>query len=98
MNFTNVTILEGEPRGVDRIAKEWAIAHNISVKEYPPDVQHNLHNVACHKRNEDMILAVEKYGAIKGFSKGIKRILRCHKPKEELIILRVGGKSANSSN
>ena len=65
MNFTNVTILEGEPRGVDRIAKEWAIAHNISVKEYPPDVQHNLHNVACHKRNEDMILAVEKYGAIK---------------------------------
>lgn len=30
--------------------------------------------------SEYMILAVEKYGVIKGFSKGIKRILRCHKP------------------
>lgn len=30
--------------------------------------------------SEYMILAVEKYGAIKGFIKGIKRILRCRKP------------------
>ena len=49
-NFTNVTILEGEARGVDRIAKEWALAHDIPVKEYPPDVEHYPHIAACHKR------------------------------------------------
>ena len=53
-NFTNVTILEGEARGVDLIAKEWALAHDIPVKEYPPDVEHYPHKEACHKRNEDM--------------------------------------------
>lgn len=51
-NFTNVTILEGEARGVDLIAKEWALAHDIPVKEYPPDMQHYLHKEACHKRME----------------------------------------------
>ena len=52
-NFADITILEGEAAGVDLIAKEWAIAHNIPVKEYPPDVKHYLHN-ACHQRNEAM--------------------------------------------
>lgn len=52
-NFTEITVLEGEASGVDLIAKEWAIAHGIPVKEYPPDVKHYLHN-AYHKRNEAM--------------------------------------------
>ncbi|MCR5047289.1 MAG: DUF2493 domain-containing protein [Treponema sp.] len=52
-NFTDITVLEGEAKGVDRIAKEWAVARGIPVKEYPPDVKHYLHN-ACHKRNEAM--------------------------------------------
>lgn len=52
-NFADITILEGEAAGVDLIAKEWAVAHNIPVKEYPPDVKHYLHN-ACHQRNEAM--------------------------------------------
>lgn len=52
-NFTDVTILEGEARGVDFIAKEWAVSHGVPVKEYPPNVQFN-HRDACHKRNEDM--------------------------------------------
>lgn len=52
-NFSNITILEGEARGVDLIAKEWALAHAIPVKEYPPDVQLYFRD-ACHKRNEDM--------------------------------------------
>ena len=30
--------------------------------------------------SEYMILAIEKYGAIKGFLKGFKRILRCKPP------------------
>ena len=49
-NFTDISILEGEAKGVDLIAKEWAAARGIPVKEYPPDVKHYLHN-ACHKRN-----------------------------------------------
>lgn len=52
-NFADTTILEGEAAGVDLIAKEWAVAHNVPVKEYPPDVKHYLHN-ACHQRNEAM--------------------------------------------
>lgn len=30
--------------------------------------------------SEYMLLAVDKYGAVKGFAKGIKRLLRCHYP------------------
>ena len=30
--------------------------------------------------SEYMILSVEKYGAVKGFFKGINRIFRCRKP------------------
>ena len=52
-NFTDITLLEGEAKGVDLIAKEWASARRIPVKEYPPDAKHYLHN-ACHKRNEAM--------------------------------------------
>lgn len=52
-NFTDIILLEGEAKGVDLIAKEWAAARGIPVKEYPPDVKHYLHN-ACHKRNEAM--------------------------------------------
>ena len=48
-NFTDITVLEGEAKGVDLIAKEWAVARGIPVKEYPPDVKRYLHN-ACHKR------------------------------------------------
>ena len=43
-HFTDITILEGEAKGVDLIAKEWALEHNVPVKEYPPDVKHYLHN------------------------------------------------------
>ena len=57
-HFTVLTILEGEAKGVDLIAKEWAISHNISVIEYPPDVKHYLHN-ACHQRNEAMAKACD---------------------------------------
>ena len=53
-NFTDITILEGEAKGVDLIAKEWAVARGIPIKEYPPDVEHYPHKEACHKRNEDM--------------------------------------------
>ena len=35
--------------------------------------------------SEYTILAIEKYGTIKGLIKGFKRILRC-KPKKEIII------------
>ncbi len=52
-NFTDITILEGEAKGVDLIAKGWALEHNIPVIEYPPDYE-NYHNEACHKRNEAM--------------------------------------------
>lgn len=52
-NFQDITILEGKAKGVDLIAKEWAVLHGIPVKEYPPDVKHYLYN-ACHKRNEAM--------------------------------------------
>ena len=52
-NFQDITILEGEAKGVDLIAKEWALLHGIPVKEYPPDVKHYLYN-ACHQRNETM--------------------------------------------
>ena len=52
-NFQDITILEGEAKGVDLFAKEWALKHCIPVKEYPPDVKHYLYN-ACHQRNEAM--------------------------------------------
>ena len=52
-HFTDITILEGEAKGVDLIVKEWAISHNIPAIEYPPDVKYYLHN-ACHQRNEAM--------------------------------------------
>ena len=51
--FHNVTILEGGARGVDSIAKEYAVENNIPVVEYLPDYD-KYHNKACHKRNEEM--------------------------------------------
>ena len=60
-NFTDITILEGEAKGVDTIAKEWAITHGIPVREYPPD--YNRENAsfdercnAFYKRNEEMTI------------------------------------------
>ena len=52
-HFTDVTILEGTAKGVDEIAKDWAIEHNAPVIEYPPDYE-KYHHKACHKRNEAM--------------------------------------------
>lgn len=52
-HFTDITILEGEAKGADLIAKEWALEHNVPVKEYPPDYE-KYHNEACYKRNEAM--------------------------------------------
>jgi len=31
-----------------------------------------------------MIMAINKYGSVKGFILGIKRLLRCHYPNGEL--------------
>lgn len=60
-NFTDITILEGEAKGVDTIAKEWAVSHSIPVREYPPD--YNPENAsfdercnAFYKRNEEMAI------------------------------------------
>jgi len=60
-DFTDITILEGEAKGVDTIAKEWAVSHGIPVKEYPPD--YNPENAsfkercnAFYKRNEEMAI------------------------------------------
>jgi len=51
--FHNVTILEGGARGVDLVAKEYAVKNNISLDEYLPDYD-KYHNKACHQRNEAM--------------------------------------------
>ena len=47
-DFTDITILEGEAKGVDTIAKEWAVSHGIPVKEYPPD--YNPENTSFKER------------------------------------------------
>ena len=52
-DYSNITILQGAAKGVDLIAKQWALEHNIPVIEYPPDYK-KYHNEACHKRNEAM--------------------------------------------
>lgn len=52
-DYSNITILEGSAKGVDSIAKQWAIEHNIPVIEYLPDYE-KYHNKACYKRNEAM--------------------------------------------
>ncbi len=56
--FKDITILEGGARGVDSIAKEYAIENNIPVVEYLPDFD-KYHNKACHKRNEEMAKACD---------------------------------------
>ena len=56
--FKDITILEGGARGVDSIAKEYAIENNIPVVEYLPDYD-KYHNKACHKRNEEMAKACD---------------------------------------
>lgn len=35
--------------------------------------------------SEYMVLAVRKYGAIKGVGKGVRRILRCHPYQKQLV-------------
>ncbi len=35
--ITDITVLEGEAKGVDLIAKEWAVTKNIPVIEHPID-------------------------------------------------------------
>ena len=52
-DYSNIRILEGSAKGVDSIAKQWTIEHNIPVIEYLPDYE-KYHNKACHKRNETM--------------------------------------------
>lgn len=44
-----------------------------------PDRLHNacLYEPTC---SNYMLLAIEKYGTVRGVIKGIKRILRCHPP------------------
>lgn len=46
---------------------------------WAPEMMRNscLFTPSC---SEYMILAIEKYGCIKGFIKGVKRIRRCHTP------------------
>ncbi len=51
-NFTDITLLEGEAKGVDLIAKEWAVARGIPVKEYPPDVKHYLHDIMMAEKHQ----------------------------------------------
>ena len=52
-NYSNIRILEGSAKGVDSIAKQWTIEHNIPVIEFLPDYE-KYHNKACYKRNEAM--------------------------------------------
>ena len=57
-DFKDISILEGGAKGVDTIAKEYAIENNIPVVEYLPDYD-KYHNKACHQRNEKMAKACD---------------------------------------
>ena len=48
---------------------------------------YGTHGVCCMYPtcSEYMILAIEKYGSIKGFYKGLVRITRCHPYQKNLI-------------
>ncbi len=57
-DFKDISILEGGAKGVDTIAREYAIENNIPVVEYLPDYD-KYHNKACHQRNEKMAKACD---------------------------------------
>ena len=51
--FTDITILEGEAKGVDLIAKEWAISHNIPVCHVT--MLHKIHFFSVLSNNDSYI-------------------------------------------
>lgn len=54
-HFTNITVFNDNLKGVDAIAREWAIEHGVPVIEFPPDYEKYKHD-ACYKRNEAMVI------------------------------------------
>lgn len=59
-NFPNeeIIIIEGEARGVDSIAKQWAIDHNKQIEAYP--AKWDLYGKSAgYRRNVDMVKACD---------------------------------------
>ena len=56
--FKNITIIEGEARGVDRAAKQWATRYNCPIESYPANWD-EYGKAAGYIRNEIMVKACD---------------------------------------
>ena len=91
-NFPNeeITIIEGEAKGVDSIAKQWAIDHNKQIEAYP--AKWDLYGKSAgYRRNVDMVKACDHCLIIwDGKSKGTKHDIdlceQLKKPYSKLLI------------
>ena len=64
------TVIEGCARGADRMAEEWATAHEVPIEHYPAN-WHRFGPSAGPRRNE-MMLARGKPDLVVAFSMGTK--------------------------
>lgn len=85
-----IIIIEGEARGVDSIAKQWAIDHNKQIEAYPANW--DLYGKSAgFRRNVDMVKACDYCLIIwDGESKGTKHDIdlckQLNKPYSKLLI------------
>lgn len=83
----DVTIIEGEARGVDSIAKQWALDHNKKIESYPAKWG-TYGKSAGFRRNVDMVKACDKCLILwDGNSKGTKHDLDLCKELNKPFIL-----------
>lgn len=57
-NFTDITIIEGEAKGVDKLAEAWASRHSIPIEKYPANWE-LYGKSAGYRRNVDMVNACD---------------------------------------
>jgi hypothetical protein len=93
----DVTIIEGGARGVDTLAREYAIERNIPYEEHPADWDKNG-RAAGYIRNVEMVKEADVALIIwDGKSKGAAHAMKtCEKKGVKYLLKLMGGSNAES--
>ncbi len=81
-------IVSGGARGIDRCAREYALAHGLRLTEFLPDYAH-YHQGAPLRRNEEIIAYADRVLAFwDGQSAGTRYVInRCRELQKPIMII-----------
>ena len=97
LNGEDVTIIEGGAKGVDTLARLYAIEHKIPYEEHPADWEKNG-RAAGYVRNVEMVKEADVALIIwDGKSKGTAHAMKiCEKKRVKYLLKLMGGSNAES--